>query len=785
MKRWWILLSLLCLLGLSLVALAEFALVTATSADSPAGAPDGAPDGAPLAAEEDPASSEALVPLVSRPGNYAASDYVGMDPHHYSQSGALVTWNWSDVQGNDLDVYDWSLIDEWLETQDALGKAAGIAISTYNGRLAGGIQALPASLRDDPDVTFTSYLGHKIPRYWRDEYLQPYRNFINELGNRYKDDPRVEFVAIGTGMYGEIRAWNAETDGEAADATGEVDVWIWIDTVKKITDYYVEAFSDEHGRLQKVLFNQTAPYTYNNGERKIIADYSVQNNVGLSINGLYPDSEATVRGNADPNPDIWWTGLYDQIMRYDGAGADEGTGLPVPLAWETYDYMIGCDDGISVYWSVLSALDKHTQYLRLSVDLFAEPGENGYSELPFGPDIPVNIEIFEWSEPYLGATVDNTPSVWVAMRDARAPWQTCWQSRMIPPQWQEEWYPQYGNYDFWLYQRDGMVGGRTVVETNSCTTYSGIPLDMPECNGSLPPGREGWVIRRTDEPTNSYMFLDVDNGYIHGGSNTVTITVTYWDNANDTWGLKYDAVNGERWAVPDGSGDEWVRKTGSNTYKQAVFHIDDARFADGIRGSADFYIDSRNDGNEWIHLVDVSNGEWTPIWEVPTATPTLTPTPTKTPTVTPTPRPDSGHVYGLVFDDLNEDSVYDAGEPPVSGAVMELLSGSTVVMSQETGADGRYGFRDIIPGFYLIRETDPPGYTSISWNELPWNITAGTVLEWNFADRRLPTPTPTDTPTPTATPTATPLPTDTPTVPPTPTETPELVRAYLPLALKS
>ena len=51
------------------------------------------------------------------------------------------------------------------------------------------------------------------------------------------------------------------------------------------------------------------------------------------------------------------------------------------------------------------------------------------------------------------------------------------------------------------------------------------------------------------------------------------------------------------------------------------------------------------------------------------------------------------------------------------------------------------------------------------------------------------TPTPTDTPTPTPTPTATETPTpgpptDTPTVTPTATETPELLRVYLPLALK-
>jgi len=112
-------------------------------------------------------------------------------------------------------------------------------------------------------------------------------------------------------------------------------------------------------------------------------------------------------------------------------------------------------------------------------------------------------------------------------------------------------------------------------------------------------------------------------------------------------------------------------------------------------------------------------------------------------------------------------------------------------MSQTTASDGWYDFRDIEPGYYIIRETDPPGYRSITVNEIAWSVIAGTVLEWNFADRRLPTPTPTDTVTPTATPTFTPTPTDTPTVTPsptvtpTPTEAPELLQVYLPLVVKA
>lgn len=746
----------ICMLALALVSLAVAlvagVLVPGASASGPAVPGDSQPAA--------PEAIESLVTPVARPGNYAAFDYTGLEAFRFALDGSLVVFNWSDVEIQQ-DVYDWSPIDEWLELQSALGKASIIGISTYNGRCCGGVNALPAYLRDDPDVVWTSYLGHKIPRYWRDEYLEPYQRFIAELGGRYKDDPRVEAVATGLGMYGESAAWKPD-ENDAANALGEVTVWVWIETVKKITDYYVAAFSDQ-GRLQKVLLNQTAPYTYNSSERRNIAEYSVSKGVGLSINGLYPDSENLVRGETG-EPGSRYTGMYDQALRYDPACAledppcvDTGTGLPVPLAWETYDYMIGCDDGVSVYWAMLNGLDKHPQYMRLHVDLLHEAGENGYGDVPLGPDKTEQIDIFRWVQPYLGATVDNTPSVWVAMRDARAPWQTCWQSKLVGTPYQEEFYPQYGNYDFWLYQFDNIAGGQTVVETNTCTTYSGIPLTKPTCNSNLPDGPEGWVIRRTNEPTNPYMFFDVDDAYIHGGTNSITVTVTYWDNATDTWSLYYDSTTGEKAAVPQGSSNPYVQKTGSDTYRKAVFVIDDAQLAEEIRGRADFYIDSNDDGNEWIHLVDLTNGDWTPVWEVPTPTPTLTATPTSTPTVTPTPRPDTGRVYGLVFDDLNENAQADAGEPPVSGALVELLeAGSTVVMSRETGADGRYDFQSVVPGPYVLRESDPPGYRSIGLGQIAWEIKAGTVLEWNFADRQLPTATPTHTPTVTPTPTRTP-----------------------------
>ena len=76
----------------------------------------------------------------------------------------------------------------------------------------------------------------------------------------------------------------------------------------------------------------------------------------------------------------------------------------------------------------------------------------------------------------------------------------------------------------------------------------------------------------------------------------------YFDIGTDKWSLKYDSASGEKSAGT-------VTKTGTKTLKTATFTVTDGRFGGRLTGGADFYIDSRNgttnDGNEWIHLVEV------------------------------------------------------------------------------------------------------------------------------------------------------------------------------------
>jgi len=70
-----------------------------------------------------------------------------------------------------------------------------------------------------------------------------------------------------------------------------------------------------------------------------------------------------------------------------------------------------------------------------------------------------------------------------------------------------------------------------------------------------------------------------------------------------------------------------------------------------------------------------------------------------------------GSIQGLVFADIDRDSVFDATEYPLAGVTIELLnSAGAVVGTTHTNSDGRYQFTQLAPGTYAVRETQPDGY---------------------------------------------------------------------------
>lgn len=556
------------------------------------------------------------------PGVYIARDWKNLPKTtYYSAIGGQNTFTWAQLEPSE-GAYSWAALDSFIAAETAQGKKAAFAISTYNGRIQDGI-VTPIWVYNmwyggDTHAAIDAGNGWYIPRYWDAHFIEKYGNFVRALAARYDNDTRVAWVQIGAGLYGETQPAD-DSDDAIVKAAMTADFAIsadwqyadqWIAAVNRITDIYAGAFAN------KPLFLMYAPTFARACERLAEADYAAGLGVGLFHAGLRPDANGTIFTDASGQLGC---GQYDPLFAWQGR---------VPLAFEADPFQF--HNPTEAYWGILSALDKHVDYLSLDRRLFQDEAT--------GRAIADNLATFQFANRYLGRSITETPSVWVALRDHRQPFE------YDPGFYEDTWYPQWGNYSFWLYQDDAAPGGHTVTET------SDIDVTAPVYNAQLPQAKESWVTRRTDQASgNPSMSFRIDPGYINGGVNTVTVTVTYLDLGSDRWSLAYDSVNGEASAMPQGSTNAWVQKTSTRTWKKAVFIITDGRFAKSLPGAIDLRIDSRGDGNEWVHMVDVARrGGQPPLPTAtgsaqPSATATRTPTntypPSPTATRTPTPWP--------------------------------------------------------------------------------------------------------------------------------------------------
>ena len=559
----------------------------------------------------------AVVGSDGHPGYYVIGG-VSLDPARYPIAGDLYYVHWSNVNPAPGQ-YAWNVIDSYLAEHAVGGKKVGLAFTVYEGHQAGGIIAMPQWARrdgpvgDDNATIVTASNGWQLPRYWTSGYYNAYAPFVMALGARYRNDSRVAWIGMGVGTWGETRP--SENEDEPVLLQHGLTSQMWVDFVNRITDLYIRAFS-EGGVIKKPLLLQNGPFYLEGWERREFSVYAAERGVGLSVNALYPDGNALVSRNDPACPSC---GQYDQVIEYNQR---------VPIAFEMY--LTTLPTPTDFYWGMLNALDKHADYLRLRRQFLRYD--------PNGPDRPEFLDIMRWTQPYIGARITNAPSVWVALREHRHPTQY----GLFGTEY-FTYNPQWGNYSYWLYQDDTVAGGKTVPETND-STITQLKDNRNPYNPNIPPGRECWVCRRTDQGTgNPYMFFKVDNGYINGGTNSVTIKVTYADMGTDRWTLTYDSVSGPRTATPVGSSNPWVQKTNSRTWKVATFILTDARFGNNLTGRSDFYISSNNDGDEWLHFVDVARGIGPTPPPTPTTAPTASPprtrTPGPTPTRTPTRRP--------------------------------------------------------------------------------------------------------------------------------------------------
>lgn len=467
------------------------------------------------------------------PGVYAFEDFGNLDPDQVPILGSNIIFEWHRLNPAP-GVYDWSSVDEWLQSTVARGLPAGLGITTYSGVCCGGNMAPHWVYVQYPTAKLTCDQGWVIPKTWDAGYQAAYSQFIHALADRYDGDPRLAWVEMGVGTFGETHP--ADADFTPCVRAAGLTSAQWIQTVQAITDIYDDAFE------QTPLLLQMASVFEHHAERRQFVDYAAARSIGLKHNGLMPDNEGVIYDN--PNYSFYGSGAFDLMKKW---------GNRVPIGWESYDYLITGVTGTT--WGIYNGLDKHADYMVLGSDVTTDPARRA---------------ILEFANAHLGRTLDTTPSVWVALRET-----------------QITWYPDRGNYEFWLWQNDDAPGGRSVPLWNT---------------GPVPQGR---FTRRTDAPANPYLYFDIADGYValHGDA-ALDIVVTYLDQGSDTWELSYPTASN----LYHGAGV--IQKTNTNTWKTVTFTATGARFANqqpggGDHPGSDFRIDSRGDGNEVMHFVQV------------------------------------------------------------------------------------------------------------------------------------------------------------------------------------
>ncbi|WP_222932384.1 IPTL-CTERM sorting domain-containing protein [Allochromatium humboldtianum] len=99
----------------------------------------------------------------------------------------------------------------------------------------------------------------------------------------------------------------------------------------------------------------------------------------------------------------------------------------------------------------------------------------------------------------------------------------------------------------------------------------------------------------------------------------------------------------------------------------------------------------------------------------------------------------NGRISGRVFADLDGDGVQGPGEPGISGVLVTLTSVSDGSNSSTTLTDssGRYQFDPVVPGSYILVETDPPNYASTTLNNIPASVAANGEVVVDFGDQPL------------------------------------------------
>ena len=530
-------------------------------------------------------------------------------------------------------VYDWTVIDDYILTAQqyrvtlpdgsVIAKPVGISVVTWEMLETDtqiGVNHTPGWVAEqgggpsvscyDPDGATGSCKPFCTPNFGNTTWQYWWDQFILAMGKHYDNNPEfynLAWINMATGA-----------DAETNERKSFPGCPFFVENSQTFNNWVLRtmsthnlAFPNTPQFIQSTLHHIHAHAAH--------AASMTSKMTGVKVNGWDFDN------------------INDEI-RHDGVVIGGVTGTSslyyekIPTGFEP----AGAPRVSGIYWMFMEGLCVHPYLLDMQLpniaDTYAAQGLTGFPILNFARE-------------HLGKQIENTPDVWIVLRDTKKT-DSCWKAS---DGIYKCYGPHHGDFESWLYRRDTAPGSKSVVLSGTALT------------AELPTEARGHIYsyhstRRTDQATNNpYLSFDVEDRYPFagqkpkdaGGPVSWTITMTLLNKGTDTLSLEYMNYYGQmvERRITKGPALGTV-----NTWVDYVWKLDDAFFDNGLPGAMDFRIDCNNDGNEYVHrLIVKGTGLQLPtpsptrtrpptVTRTRTATPTTssTPTRTRTPTISPT-----------------------------------------------------------------------------------------------------------------------------------------------------
>lgn len=570
-----------------------------------------------------PVGYPTVVPVIYVMNDTENSDWATLHPE-YGPLGGWAFWPWSRIHVGPGQ-FDWSPIEKYLE------RSANYRITLRDGTVIPKPIALTIHVFAEPGADNTpEWVYQRIPGSptlngrlvgqiidpdgdgpcpplaapaWGDP---TWRNYFDEmvlaLGRKFDNDPRINNIWIGTGLYGETVIEKDPYPGCGTYRFGVGSFGQWVKD--RVLSKYREAFP-----TKPLYIINTGGGCLRLDTTKIATEFPVR--IGLKHNSLAYDLSGEY--------DVLGCGKMETINPYT---------FSTPIAFE---HAFAANPW-QVYWSTMNGLAHHADLF----DFHYEPSAFHILDvLTSLKDLLHGYDQWEFIDRYLGRSLNNSPGVWIIFRDTQWPRNYgLRQGGQCLPFQRWGWGEEGRDWGFWMYRKDvpggqapalvQIPGQRSEDECepeypNIYSRYFELPVALRASSSDYPwlnPDRTikpeiidklygYYAARRTNEPSDPYIFLDVDNGWAYWrnlprsepeGTTVYTVTVIYLDKGNDTWRFTYTDYYGRQ-------KDKLVRKKNSLKWQVQTWRLSDMYLSDALTYTVDICLNSNGDGNDYFHMI--------------------------------------------------------------------------------------------------------------------------------------------------------------------------------------